>query len=437
MSAPTPRAVRLLAALVPAALLPAVVGAHLWPAWAVGVSVALTALLADALLAAPGARLHLAAEAPAVLSVGQTRRLLLHVDLDWPLATRGEATLDLDARFEHAQPQALALAAGRRTPVAFDLRALRRGQLVVEAAWLRWRGPLGLVQRVRRFALARELAVVPDLRPVRDAALRFGAVRSARVGLKVERFVGEGTEFEALKDYVPGLDQRALDWKASARRRRLVVREYRAERNHQVLTVFDTGRLMSEPLGGLARLDHAIHSGLLLAWVALRSGDRVGLAAFDERPRCYVAPRGGPATFAALQRESARLAYTQSETNFALGLLEPARRLTRRSLVVVMTDFVDTVAAELMLDHLGRLARRHLVLFVALSDAALRAWADVRPRQVEDLGRAVVSRGLLHEREGVLLKLRRLGVHCLEAEPGALSTRLVNRYLELRRRELV
>lgn len=438
MIAPTRRAALLLLALLPAALLPALVWPRLWVLWALGLSLALTATLADALLAPPASRLRLEAGAPGSLFVGHAGRLALRVDAGgWPVPVRAQALVDLDPRFEPQPAQPLALPGGRRVEVAFALHAGRRGQLAVEAAWLRWTGPLRLAQRARRFALDRDVAVVPDVRPVRDAALRFSSAQRALAGLKVERFLGEGSEFDSLKDYVPGLDHRAIDWKASARRRRLVAREYRAERNHQVVLAFDTGRLMSEPLSGLARLDHAIHAALLVSWVALRTGDRVGLAAFDDRPRRFLDPHGGPRAFHALRGETARLDYSQAETNFTLGLLELARRLTRRSLVVVLTDFVDTITAELMVDNLGRLARRHLVLFVALSDTALHESASARPRGVDDLGRAVVARGLLHEREVVLLKLRRLGVHCIDAAPAAVSTRLVNRYLELRRREMV
>lgn len=437
MMAPTRRAARLLLALFPAALLPALAAPWLWSPWAVGLSLALTAMLADALLAPPAARLRLDAQAPGSLFVGEPGRLVLRLGSGgWPVRVPAEALADLDPRFEPQPALPVTLPLTGRAEVAFTLDARRRGTLGVEAAWLRWTGPLRLVQRVRRIALGREIAVVPDVRPVRDAALRFSSSR-AGAGLKVERFVGEGSEFESLVDYIPGLDHRAIDWKASARRRRLVAREYRAERNHEVLLAFDTGRLMSEPLAGLARLDHAIHAGLLVAWVALATGDRVGLAAFDDRPRRFLAPRGGVRAFHGLQRESARLDYSQAETNFTLGLLELARRLTRRSLVVVLTDFVDTVTAELMVDHLGLLARRHLVLFVALSDASLAGWAGAPPHSFDALGRAVLARGLLHEREGVLRHLRRLGVHCVDAPPAALSTRLVNRYLELRRREMV
>jgi uncharacterized protein (DUF58 family) len=253
----------------------------------------------------------------------------------------------------------------------------------------------------------------------------------------VERYTGDGSEFEALREYQAGLDHRAMHWKASARHRKLLCQEFRAERNHQVMVAVDTGHLMREPLSGLPRLDHAINSALLLAYLSLRTGDRVGLYGFDERVRCFAEPRGGTGAFARISRLSAELEYTESETNFTLGLLELSSRLRRRSLVVLLTEFTDTVTAELMLQNVARMAVKHLVLFVALRDAALDELFSRRPRALSDVHRAVVANDLIRNREVVLRRLRRLGAHVVDAPPADVSVQLVNRYFEIRRRELL
>jgi uncharacterized protein (DUF58 family) len=281
------------------------------------------------------------------------------------------------------------------------------------------------------------VAVVPDVRPVRAAAFRYFGSRELAAGVQVEKFLGDGSEFEALREYVPGLDPRAIDWKASARHLALLCQEYRAERNHQVVLALDTGRLMAEPLGGLPRLDHAVTSALLLAYVSLRLGDRVGLYGFDQAVRLWAPPQGGLAAFARLQALSAGLAYSAAETNFTLGLAELSARLRRRSLVVVFTEFVDTVTAELMVENLTRLARKQLVVFVALRDAGVDALALARPGRTSDVYRAVVAAELLRDRERVLAGLRRRGIACVDASPAQVTTRLVNRYLDIMRRERI
>jgi uncharacterized protein (DUF58 family) len=194
---------------------------------------------------------------------------------------------------------------------------------------------------------------------------------------------------------------------------------------------------MSEPLAGVPRLDHAIGAGLVLGYVCLKTVDRVGLYGFDDRVRLYVAPGGGVRSFARLQRRSAQLDYGRTETNFTLGIAELSARLSRRSLVVLLTEFVDTVTAELMIENVQRLARRHLVLFVALHDPWLEAVAAREPATVDELHRAVVAGDFVRERELVLGRLRQLGVHCVDAPPGRVSAQLLDRYLEIRRRELV
>jgi uncharacterized protein (DUF58 family) len=433
MTVPTRRLALLLLGLFPVALLPALVSPASWRAWVTVLALVGLAALADLVFLPP--RLEVRATAPASMYVGDHAELTLAVQGGGTRPLPLRLLVDLEPPLQPAPEQVGSLRPG--TEARFPLHPERRGKGRASAAWLRVCGPFGLLERLFRRPLALEVAVLPDLRPTRAAALRFLARRDFRTGPRVARYVGEGSEFEALVEFGPGLDPRAIDWKATARRRRLLAREYRAERNRPLVLALDTGHLMSEPLGAVPRLDHAIASALLLAHVALRSGDRVGLFAFDEKPRVLLQPTKGPRTFRRIQQETAGLAYGSGETNFTLGLLELRRRLTRRALVVVLTDFVDPVSAELMCENVGRLAVRHLVLFVALRDALLEQTAGAPPSTEEALARAVVARDLLREREAVLLRLRRRGVLCLDVTPEQMGTAVVNRYLGVRRRELL
>jgi uncharacterized protein (DUF58 family) len=228
-----------------------------------------------------------------------------------------------------------------------------------------------------------------------------------------------------------------MDWKSSARHRKLLVQNFRAERNHQVVLAVDTGHLMAEPLEGVPRLDHAINSALLLAYFGLRTGDRVGLYGFDAEVRSWTEPQGGLAAFHRLQAASTALEYGAAETNFTLGLAELSARLRRRSLVIVLTDFVDVVSAELMIENLDRLGRRHLVVFVTLRDPGLARVAAAPPATSLSLYRAVVAADLERERELVLRRLRRLGIATIDAAPAEVSLQLLNRYLDIKRREAI
>jgi uncharacterized protein (DUF58 family) len=432
---PTPRAIALAAALFPIALLPALVHPGLFGLWLVTAAGVALALGLDAVLGVPAGRVTLLVEAPRTLGVGEPGFATARIRS--PRAIRA-VELHVDCHADLAPPpiQSTPVPAGEAR-LRIPLVPRRRGRPSLDEAWLRWSGPLGLARRQKRVALRQPIQVVPNLSPVRSAALRFFGSREAQSGVQVERFVGDGSEFDALVEYVPGLDHRAISWRASARHRKLLCQEFRAERNHQVVLALDTGHLMSEPLSGLPRLDHAVTSALLLSWVSLKLGDRVGLFGFDREARAWAEPQGGMGAFPRLKALTAGLDYSTAETNFTLGLTELSAHLRRRSLVVVFTEFVDTVTAELMVENLSRLARRQLVLFVALRDPALDAVAEARPRRVEDVYRSVVASDFVRERERVLSRLRRVGVQCVDAAPGELSTRLLNRYLDIKRRELI
>lgn len=433
---PTPRAIALAALGLPLALFPALLNPGLFGLW---LSYALLFLLAfglDAALCLPPSRMQVLVEAPGELAVGTAGALTVRLTSPRAVA-RAEVLFDLHPDFEPAKAAFLTLKAGLAAKGLVPLRANRRGELTVDAVWCRYSGPFGLAGRRLHLPLRRKVAVVPDLRPVRAAAFRYFGSRELSAGVQVERFLGDGSEFDALKEWVPGLDPRAISWKASARHQELLCQQFRAERNHQVVLALDTGHLMAEPLEGLPRLDHAVSSALLLGYVALKLGDRVGLFGFDKVSRAFAEPQGGLSSFPRLKALSAKLAYSSEETNFTLGLSELSSRLRRRSLVLVFTEFTDTVTAELMLENLERLSRRQLVVFVALRDTSLDTLALAPPRRLGGLYRAVTAADFLRERELVLKRLRRMGVSCVDAAPGELSARLVNRYLYIKRRELI
>ena len=313
---------------------------------------------------------------------------------------------------------------------------LFRSQVKVVAVWLRWRGPLGLVEFTRRIEVDRTIDVLPNVRGVTSAALQFFA-QEAIYGIKTQQQSGEGAEFEALREYAPGFDSRYIDWKHSARHRKLLCKEFRTERNHQIIMAFDTGYLMLEPVDSITRLDHAINAGLLLAWVSLQSGDLVGTYGFDAAVRHYLAPIRGVAGFARIQRATGELDYHHQETNFTLGLAELNVRLRRRALVILFTDFVDTVTAELMIESMQRVANRHVVMFVTQRGSVLQRAVDAAPARFADVAQAVIAHDLLRERSIVFERLERLGVHCVDVPSRGLSTALINRYLLIKQRGLI
>jgi len=437
MIQPTLRAFTIFAVGVPLALFLVIYDPALW-LWSFDYgALVLVAIGTDLALAFPPRQLRLTTAAPSSLQVGEHGALTVTVA---PTTHRRQAVIEL-VREQQPEPDGAEIAILRADPrqggeARFPLLAQRRGHIRIAAVWARWRGPLGLVQLTRRVAVDRDVDVVPNVRGVRSSALQFFS-REALFGNKVQEQKGEGTEFDALRDYAAGLDSRFIDWKHSARHLKLLSKEFRTERNHQIILAFDTGYLMVDPIDGLPRLDHAINAGLLLSWISLQGGDFVGLLAFDEVLRQYHQPRRGVSNFTRLQRATAGLAYRHTETNFTLGLAELSARLKRRALVILFTDFVDTVTAELMVEATQRIARRHVVIFVTLRDAILHGLADAPPDSFGDVAQSVIAHDFLRDRLTVFERLQRLGIHCLDVPSRSLPTGLINRYLLIKQRGLL
>lgn len=434
---PTRRAVLILAAGAPAALLAGVLTPAGWlagPAWIAGI---LLFTVVDALTA--GSRTALALEAPDPVRAAVGRPGLIGLRLGFGAGRAPDAmegALSGDARLGLDGVSRTARLADGRFDLAFPFTPARRGEARVESLWARWRGPLGLAWKQKVFDLDLSAPVLTDLQGVRDQAVRLFS-RDDPFGTKTQLDIGEGSEFQALRDYQPGMDRRAIDWKSSARHAALLVKEFRTERNHNIIMALDCGRSACEPVDGTPRIDRFIHAALLLSYACLRSGDRAGLFAFDSAPRLSTGAVGGPNAFRVLQAMAGRIDYSTRETNFTLALATLSGALQRRSLVVVFTDFTDTTAAGLMIESLGRLLKRHLVLFVVMRDAELEDLTLVEPDSAEDVSRAVVAGTLLREREAVIARLRRMGAHIVDAPASQVGPDVVNAYLDLKRRDLL
>ena len=428
MIVPTARAALLALLGLPLALILAAIRPEAWAlglAWPVGT---VAAILADALLARWPVRVRAEADAPGGFEVGR----IGEVRVAAPRApVRTEAVLEVTPPLRADAPTRDGGA------FAFAVFPERRGEARLVRAWLRWPGPFGFVSMQKRVPLDRTVRIAPDVTTVQEEALKLASRQ--QLGETIQRRRGEGTEFEALREFQTGMDRRAIDWKHSARHRTLLAREYRTERNQNVVLAIDAGRLMAEPVvpGGLSRLDHAVTASLLTAYVALRRGDRAALFAYDARPQVATGLVRGARAYPALQRAATGIAYSDRETNHTLGLHALAGRLDRRSLVVVLCEFADTTTAELMVQTLATLARDHLVLFVAFRDEALEAMRDAVPETPEDVSRAVVAHELLAERELVLARVRRLGADVLEARADTLGPAVLARTVAVRERGML
>jgi uncharacterized protein (DUF58 family) len=437
MIRPTGRTVLIFVAGIPLALLIVIYDPSVWVlSFNYGVLVLLAAVT-DLMLAFPPRLLNVRISVPDKLYIGEHGAITATIlPTPWRRTTGFELIAEQRGEVKPAEIVSGELLVGHEARMTLPVVPRRRGRVTIDRIWVRWRGPLGLVEFIRRIPVDRTIDVLPNVRGVHSAALQFFA-QEAVYGIKTQQQTGEGAEFDALREYSPGLDSRFIDWKHSARHRKLLCKEFRTERNHQIIMAFDTGYLMLEPVDAITRLDHAINAGLILAWVSLQGGDLVGTYGFDAAVRQYLGPVRGASSFARIQRATAELGYHHQETNFTLGLAELNARLKRRALVILFTDFVDTITAELLIESMLRVANRHVVMFVTQRGSVLQRAVDAAPIQFADVAQAVIAQDFLRERSIVFERLERLGVHCLDVPSRGLSVALINRYLLIKKRGLI
>jgi len=434
---PTRTAVTIAAVGAPVTLLVALLVTDRWFAALAWPGALLILALADALAGARPGAVKAKLDLPRHAGVGETVDAVLHVGF----AGRGPRAVQLALQpgplFDHRDEQRpwLDLEDGKGAG-EIALTATKRGTARIEQVWLRWRGALGLVWKQRRLDLDAAMAILPDMRPVRESGARIFQ-RHALQGLVAQIDRGDGSDFDALVEYRSGMDRRAIDWKQSARHVKLLAKEYRSERNNQIVFAVDCGRQMCEPIAGLARLDRVVSAMLLTAWVALKLGDRVALHAFDSRPRIASGLISGAASFGELQTLAARIDYSGDETNYPYALATLSAQLTRRSMIVLFTEFTDLISADFLVRAVARLVETHLLLIVVLRDNELETIRDAEPVTADDVTRSVTAAALLRDRLMVLTRLRHLGVHVVESEYDRVPDRLVQAYVDLKRRNLL
>lgn len=440
---PTRTAVFAAALGLPVTLLLALFLPALWLIGAAWVAALMGLMVLDIFLSASIARMEPEVDAPGSGFVGHNYDVRVTTEFGPGIPPRApEQRLSANDRVTVSPTLARAGVGNGGMLSLFSLRTELRGTAELERIWTRWQGPLALVWRQRVDPLAREIPITSDTQMVRDTAAEI-FTKDANIGQKLQRLRGDGTEFDGLTEWLPGMDKRSIDWKHSARHGTLLSREFRTERNHNIVFAFDSGHLMAEEVEdvetgeAMTKLDRALNAALLMSFVSLKIGDKVGLYAFDEKPYLYAPAISNTRSFAQIRRVSAKVDYSTAETNFTLGLSQLAQNLQRRTLIVVFTDFVDSTQAELMVENIARLLKRHIVIFVAFRNTALDKLITQNAKTPEDAAASIIGDDLMRERGVVLRRLERMGVNVIDANANTLNMKVLNTYMLLKARNAI
>ena len=395
--------------------------------------VLLLVAVVDWLLAPAPSSLRVERDLPAVLPLGGEGAVT------WRVANPNRRTLTVGLADDLApslgagtRRARVSVAAGGSMSAGTTIRPSRRGRFEPTSVTLRVDGPLGLAARQGTVAVPAVLRVHPRYRSKDQAELRIERARILEVGLRSAKGRGSGTEFEALRDYSVDDETHRIDWSATARAGRPIVRTYRAERNQSVLCLLDLGRTMAARVEDVPRVEHAMDAVMMLTHVAGRLGDRVGLLAFDREVRAVVPPRGGPHQLRRVTEAMYDLEPVLAESDHRRAFTAALTRFRRRSLIVVCTELAEQALDETLLPALPLILRDNLVVIASVVDPAVERWAHGRPDDAGDAYRRAAAITALDERRRVVARLRGMGATVVDAPPGELAPRLTDTYLKVK-----
>ncbi len=369
------------------------------------------------------------------LSIGRENPVTLTVK-----APRARADLQIfdcyPADFDEVpMPLRVTLPAKMGKTLTYSVLPTERGEYAWGDLQVRQRGPWGLAWRSWTVPAAQTVAVYPDLMGLRSLTIQL-AIQSTG-NLRQRKRVGIGTEFAELREYAIGDDPRFIDWKATARRSAPLIRVLEPEREQTLIILLDRGRLMTATVKTLSRFDWGLNAALSLALAGLHRGDRVGVGVFDREIHTWIPPTGGRSHLQSLLEKLTPIQPELLESDYLGTVTHIATRQTRRALVVLITDIVDTLASAELLTALTRLKARHLPFCVTLRDPQVDTQAQRFPDTVPAAYNRAVALDLLDQRQVVFAQLKQKGVLVLDAPADQISEPLVESYLRIKARNLL
>lgn len=331
----------------------------------------------------------------------------------------------------------LSLDSGQAKTIVYNLRPNRRG--VYDFGMIRVFAStrLGLIERRLSCGKRQKIKVYPSYLMLHRYELLAMSDNLTELGIKKIRRVGHQTEFEQIKEYVKGDDYRTINWKASARRHQLMVNVYQDERSQQIYNVIDKGRVMQQAFQGVTLLDYAINASLVLSYVAMRKDDKAGLVTFNEHFDTFVPASKQAGQMQTLLESLYAQETTFGETDFSALCLHLAKHVNKRSLLVLYTNFGSLGSMNRQLAYLQQLSRQHRLLVVFFEDADLKEYISKKPVDTEGYYRQVIAEKFAYEKRLIVTTLKQNGIYSVLTTPDKLSIDVLNKYLEMKSRQLI
>lgn len=319
---------------------------------------------------------------------------------------------------------------------SYSITPFERGDGSFGDTWVRVMAPLGLAWAQKVLPTGQAARVYPNVQAVKEFELLKQKGHLNLMGVRRSRIKGLGQEFESLRDYNED-DYRTIDWKASARRNKLVVKNFEQEKNQAVIVCVDVGRHMLAEVAGVRKLDYCLDSCLMLMHAAERAGDQVGLLMFNDVIKRYIVPKKGRHQIAAILDTIHAVQAEPVQPNYQAAFAYLSSRWKRRSLVVVFSDAENEDQADELVAALAHLNRRHLLMIVRVADPRMRELTNRPVAEPQDLYHRAAALWYVSDRRKADIRLRAAGFQTIEAEPEDLSAALVRAYLRVKELSLI
>ncbi|MGB7444301.1 MAG: DUF58 domain-containing protein [Coleofasciculaceae cyanobacterium] len=369
------------------------------------------------------------------LSIGRENPVVLSVQ-SWEKPARIILRDYYPLEFDVSKPTLTAtLKPSSTEELTYTIKPNSRGEFQWGDIQIRQLSPWGLAWHDWHVSASQKVAVYPDLVGLRSLSIRLSLENTGT--MRQKRRLGTGTEFAELREYGVGDDIRLIDWKATARSTRPLVRVLEPEKEQTLIILLDRGRLMTAQVQGLKRFDWGLNSTLALALAGLNRGDRVGIGVFDREVITWIPPERGQHQLSKLIERLTPIQPVLLEPDYFGAVTRIVNQQTRRALVVVITDIIDVTASAELLSALKRLTPRYLPFCVTLRDPQVDILAHTPTQKIEATYERAVALDLIAQRQVAFAQLKQKGVLVLDAPASQISDQLIERYLQLKARNLL
>ncbi len=377
-------------------------------------------------------------EVPEKLSNGDENEIGIYLSNYYNFAIGFQIFDEVPVQFQLREMQFKGvLKSGEYKQIAYALRPVKRGEYTFGALNILVRSPLSLVRRRFRFDQDVSVPCYPSYLQMRKYQLYAASNRLHELGVKKLRRVGQSMEFEQIRDYVVGDDYRNVNWKATARRNGLMVNQYTEEKSQPVYCVIDKGRMMKMPFEGLSLLDYAINASLVVSSIAVYKQDRAGLVTFSEKMGVLLKASRKPTQMYKITE----LLYNQKsrylESNYEILYANLRRKVSHRSLMLLFTNFDSISSLHRQLPYLRRLNRDHLLVVIFFENTELRALTLSEANTTEEIYLKTVAEKFAFDKRQIVRELSVQGIQSILTTPEQLTVNTLNKYLEIKARNLI